>query len=63
MKKIVCANCENEIQGEHYKIGDNFLQIKYFEEEDHNIFCSESCICRALSVLMIDSDGECYPYL
>lgn len=59
----VCANCGMLIQPEesYYKVGDNYLQVKYFDSEEENIFCSKDCLCSALSVLEIDSDGECFP--
>ena len=47
----ICAQCGEEIKGEHYfKCLDNFLQVKYFEEEDEsdNAFCSEECFCENL---------------
>lgn len=51
-----CANCGTEIDVKkdgYLMIGDNFLQVKYFEEQDgsDNIFCSENCICQSLSVM------------
>ena len=56
----VCANCGKEIKESYYMVGDNFLQIKYFDEEDgsDNIFCSKECLCDALSVMEVDLDKE-----
>lgn len=43
----ICAQCGNEILvGERYfKVCDNFLQMRYFDEEDEsdNVFCSKAC--------------------
>lgn len=55
MSNKVCANCGIEIKESYYMVGDNFLQIKYFDEEDgsDNVFCSEHCLCKALSVMTV----------
>ena len=62
---MVCAQCGNEIPvGERYlKVCDNFLQMRYFDEEDgsDNVFCSKDCLCEALSVIefsVLPSDKE-----
>ena len=53
-----CAVCGKEID-EYLKIGDNYLQIKYFDEEEiENVFCSEKCLCESLSVIRVTKDGE-----
>jgi hypothetical protein len=53
-KKVVyCAQCHNEItQAEEYwMVEDNFLQVKYFDEQDgsDNLFCSETCLLNHIS--------------
>lgn len=35
---MMCAFCEKEITKEYYKILDNYLQVKYFDSEDDNVF-------------------------
>lgn len=52
MNNFVCANCRKSIEKEYYRCLDNFLQVKYFDEQDgsDNIFCSQECFCEALSV-------------
>lgn len=57
-----CANCGMSIQPEenYLIVGDNFLQVKFFDSREDNIFCSKECLCQALSVLEVDSDGEAY---
>ena len=59
-KVRVCAQCGNEIPFEtpYYMVGDNFLQTKYFDSESDNIFCSQNCLCEALSVIEIPNDGS-----
>ena len=57
----VCANCGMTIEGNYFKVGDNFLQVKYFDDEDtENLFCSKDCLCKALSVLEVDEEGEAF---
>ena len=61
-KEKICATCGLDIEDNYYKIGDNFLQVKFFDDEEtENIFCSKDCLCQALSVLEVDEDGEAFP--
>lgn len=54
--KVLCACCNKQIEDEFLTVGDNYLQIKYFEEEDgsDNIFCSDECLKETLSVQTFD---------
>ena len=47
-----CAFCGGDIEDWYYMVTDNFLQVKYFEEEDgsDNAFCSTECVCDSLMV-------------
>lgn len=47
-----CANCGKDIEKDetYYKVNDNFLLIKYFDTDEDSIFCSQECICEALSI-------------
>ena len=60
MRVRYCANCNCEIRedenAEYFKILDNNLQIKYFESNDENIFCSKECLYEALSVERFEFD-------
>lgn len=60
MNTKICAQCGEEIPfGEPYfKVGDNFLQLKYFETDELNRFCSQNCLCEYLSVIEIPNDGS-----
>lgn len=60
MKKKCCAECGKEITDSYLMVGDNFLQVKYFEEQDgsDNCFCSKSCLCEALSVIEVEVEDE-----
>lgn len=58
-----CSSCGAAIEGEHYKIGDNFLIRKYFSSDEDNCFCSEECIMKYLSVLLVDEQGNEYEYV
>ena len=59
----ICANCGREIENdeEYFVVGDNYLQVKYFDSTEDNIFCSKDCLCSALSVLSIGPDGNAFP--
>jgi hypothetical protein len=64
MKKLFCAYCKKLINDEtgldseqgYYKALDNFLQIKYFDSDEDNIFCSQDCACRAIMLEFIPLD-------
>lgn len=60
-ERKICAYCGLDIEGSYLKIGDNYLQVKYFDDEEtENIFCSKDCLCSALSVLEVDENGEAF---
>ena len=43
-----CSYCHAEINTEidsYFTCQDNFLQTKYFDTEDENIFCCQECFC------------------
>ncbi len=46
-----CANCGQELGEEFYLFTDNFLQVKYFDSDECNAFCSEQCACEALMLI------------
>lgn len=58
----VCAVCGGEIPtGQTYlKVCDNFLQVRFFEEEDEsdNVFCSDECLKKALSVMEVKNENQ-----
>lgn len=60
-KEKYCAECGCEITDNYLMVGDNFLQVKYFDSEECNVFCSKECLCQALSVLEVDENGETFP--
>lgn len=57
MSKI-CANCGVECEDEYFKVLDNFLQVKYFDDEDTNCFCSEKCFCEFVMLESFYIDEE-----
>ncbi len=57
-KIIICSNCGNEIEILYYKCLDNYIQTKYFDTEEENIFCSHECFCKYLSLEEIEIDEE-----
>lgn len=64
MAKRICAECGKEIDTVnhgYYKVLDNFLQTKYFDEQDgsDNVFCSTECVTNSLSIeLLYDNEAE-----
>lgn len=44
---MVCAQCGKKICETYFTALDNFLQTKYFDSEEDNVFCSEECFCRS----------------
>lgn len=50
MKRFYCANCGTEIEGDQqvFMFCDNYLQVKYFDDNKSNRFCSQECACEAL---------------
>lgn len=43
MKK--CAKCGKTIEKTYFKVLDNHLQLKYFDSDEENCFCSQECFC------------------
>ena len=57
----ICAHCHMPIRGTYHMIGDNWLQAKYFDNLEDNIFCSKGCLLESLYVLEVDNKTE-VPY-
>lgn len=60
MKNLICANCHKEIPAytPYFKVMDNFLQLRYFDADTDNVFCSPECLCESLSVIEVPNDGS-----
>ena len=58
VEEMICAYCGKPIEKEYYKVLDNYLQIKYFETDEFNIFCSEECVLKDLMVERFDVDEK-----
>ena len=56
MKKFYCSYCGKEIDGEAYMFLDNYLQVKYFDDNKSNRFCSQDCACESLFGTYVDID-------
>ncbi len=54
-KHLTCAVCRKTLDDDVYMCRDNFLQAKFFDEQDcsDNVFCSPECAMRALSVELV----------
>lgn len=59
-KYTCCAVCGAELGERFYTYRDNFLQVKYFEQEDgsDNAFCSYNCALAALMCEEVDNIPE-----
>ena len=60
MENLICANCHKEIPAgtPYFKVMDNFLQLRYFDADTDNVFCSQECLCESLSVIEVPNDGS-----
>lgn len=54
--ELYCANCGKLLEDEAYMFHDNFLQIKYFDDNKSNRFCSQDCACEALMLTCVEKD-------
>lgn len=48
MKTFHCANCGKVLEDEAFVFRDNYLQVKFFDDNKSNRFCSQDCACEAL---------------
>lgn len=55
-----CAECGCELGEEFYLFTDNYLQIKYFDSNENNAFCSPECACEALMLESIPNTKEAF---
>lgn len=56
-----CSYCQNKINVEindYYKCLDNFLQAKYFDTEDENIFCCQECFCNYVQLEWMNGEDD-----
>ncbi len=54
---FVCATCGMYIAPGHcIMIRDNFLVVKYFDDNKSNRFCSSECLMEALFAEEVDDD-------
>ena len=60
MKKE-CSYCHEEIdikENHYFVCQDNFIQVKYFDTEEENIFCCQECFCNYVQLEEIDPYDE-----
>ena len=62
-ESVKCAYCGNQIHDEYVMVGDNYLQVNYFDEQDgsDNIFCDSGCLAAALSYQSISKEDDDWP--
>lgn len=56
-----CSYCGAEINPNidlYFTCLDNFIQTKYFDTEEENVFCSQECFCNYMQLEEIDPEGE-----
>ena len=53
-----CSTCGDYIEDTYYKCLDNFIQVKFFDTEEENIFCSQECFCKYLNLEEFDVEDE-----
>lgn len=56
-----CSYCKEKINTEidsYFTCLDNFIQVKYFDTEDENIFCSQECFCNYVQLEEIEPLDE-----
>ena len=53
-----CSTCGEYLENKYYKCLDNYLQVKYFDTEEENIFCSQECFCKYLSLEEMEAEDE-----
>ena len=56
-----CSYCGAEINpniDSYFTCLDNFIQTKYFDAEEENVFCSQECFCNYVQLEEIDPNGE-----
>ncbi len=52
-----CSYCKGQINTEidsYFTCLDNFIQVKYFDTEEENIFCSQECFCNYVQLEEIE---------
>ena len=56
---IKCAECGKELEDNFcYKFLDNFIQVKYFDSDKDNQFCSKYCACKSLMLEEVEVQEE-----
>lgn len=56
-----CSYCQNRINEEidsYFTCLDNFIQTKYFDTEEENIFCCKECFCNYIQLVEIEPNDD-----
>lgn len=56
-----CSYCKEKINTKidtYFMCLDNFIQIKYFDTEDENIFCCKDCFCNYVQLEEINDEED-----
>jgi len=52
-----CSYCKAQINTEidsYFTCEDNYLQVKYFDTEEENVFCNQECFCNYVQLEEIE---------
>ena len=56
-----CSYCQAPINPDidsYFTCQDNFIQTKYFDTEDENVFCSQECFCNYIQLEEIEPEDN-----
>lgn len=56
-----CSYCQAPINPDidsYFTCQDNFIQTKYFDTEDENVFCCRECFCNYVQLEEIDPEDN-----
>ncbi len=56
-----CSYCKAPINPDidsYFICQDNFIQTKYFDTEDENVFCSQECFCNYIQLEEIEPEDN-----
>lgn len=56
--KLHCSECGTVIEDDYFKCLDNLLQVKFFDTDEENCFCSQECFCKYMSLEQIEADED-----
>lgn len=55
-KELYCSECGTKIEDTYYTCLDNYLQVKFFDTDEENCFCSKECFCNYMELKKISEN-------